>query len=224
MNYFKAILSIFNKDVRMELRTKESLNSTIVFSIMVTIVFSFIFEPGSDTKFEVVGGIFWMAITFSGLLSFNKTIINELNGGSLNALMLAPIDRSAIFFGKFLLNFLFLAILEAVLIILFTIFYDINLIADKLSILTFFLATYAYALMGTLFSFISVRTKSRELMLPILMLPILIPIILSAILSTNIFLKGEEIEAAYNYLKIMAIFDIIFSVVIFAVFPLMVEE
>lgn len=224
MNYFKAIFSIFNKDVRMELRTKESLNSTIVFSIMVTIVFSFIFEPGSETKFEVVGGIFWMAVTFSGLLSFNKTIINELNGGSLNALMLAPIDRSAIFFGKFLLNFLFLAILETVLIILFTIFYDINLIADKLSIVTFILATYAYALMGTLFSFISVRTKSRELMLPILMLPILIPIILSAILSTNIFLKADDIEAAYNYLKIMAIFDIIFTVVIFAVFPLMVEE
>ncbi len=196
MNYFKAVFAILKKDILMELRTKETVNATLVFGVLITLVFSFISEPGSKTEQEIAGGIFWMAVTFSGILGLNKTMMSEIQGGNFEALMLAPIDRSAVFFGKVISNFL--------LIIL--------------------LATYGYSVTGTLFSMISVRTKTREIMLPLLMLPVLIPVIIAAILSTNIFLLGHDITYSYNWIKLMAVFDIIFTAVIFGIFGVIIEE
>lgn len=224
MNYFKAVLAILKKDILMEIRTKETTNATLVFSILITIVFSFISEPGSKTEQAVAGGIFWMAVTFSGILGLNKTMMSEIQGGNFEALMLAPIDRSAIFFGKVISNFLFLTILEIILVPLFLVFYNVNLVSHWLMVVIILLATYGYSVTGTLFSMISVRTKTREIMLPLLMLPILVPVIIAAILSTNIFLFNQEITYCYNWIKLMAVFDIIFTAVIFAIFSAVIEE
>ena len=128
MNYFKSIYAILKKDILMEIKSKEVLNSMLVFALLVTVVFSFVFEPGSQTKNEVVGGIFWVAVVFSGLLGLGKTIVSEVQGGNLEALLLSPVDRSAIFFGKFLSNFIFLLVMEAILLPLFTVFYSINIL------------------------------------------------------------------------------------------------
>lgn len=224
MNYFKAVLAILKKDILMEIRTKETINATLVFSILITIVFSFISEPGSKTEQAVAGGIFWMAVTFSGILGLNKTMMSEIQGGNFEALMLAPIDRSAIFFGKVISNFLFLTILEIILVPLFLVFYNVNLVSHWLMVVIILLATYGYSVTGTLFSMISVRIKTREIMLPLLMLPILVPVIIAAILSTNIFLFNQEITYCYNWIKLMAVFDIIFTAVIFAIFSAVIEE
>lgn len=224
MNYFKAVLAILKKDILMEIRTKETINATLVFSILITIVFSFISEPGSKTEQAVAGGIFWMAVTFSGILGLNKTMMSEIQGGNFEALMLAPIDRSAVFFGKVISNFLFLTILEIILVPLFLVFYNVNLVSHWLMVVIILLATYGYSVTGTLFSMISVRTKTREIMLPLLMLPILVPVIIAAILSTNIFLFNQEITYCYNWIKLMAVFDIIFTAVIFAIFSAVIEE
>ena len=224
MNYFKAVLAILKKDILMEIRTKETINATLVFSILITIVFSFISEPGSKTEQAVAGGIFWMAVTFSGILGLNKTMMSEIQGGNFEALMLAPIDRSAIFFGKVISNFLFLTILEIILVPLFLVFYNVNLVSHWLMVVIILLATYGYSVTGTFFSMISVRTKTREIMLPLLMLPILLPVIIAAILSTNIFLFNQEITYCYNWIKLMAVFDIIFTAVIFAIFSAVIEE
>ena len=224
MNYFRTVFAILKKDILMEIRTKETINATLVFSILITIVFSFISEPGSKTEQAVAGGIFWMAVTFSGILGLNKTMMSEIQGGNFEALMLAPIDRSAIFFGKVISNFLFLTILEIILVPLFLVFYNVNLVSHWLMVVIIVLATYGYSVTGTLFSMISVRTKTREIMLPLLMLPILVPIIIAAILSTNIFLFNQEITYCYNWIKLMAVFDIIFTAVIFAIFSAVIEE
>ena len=224
MNYFRTVFAILKKDILMEIRTKETINATLVFSILITIVFSFISEPGSKTEQVVAGGIFWMAVTFSGILGLNKTMMSEIQGGNFEALMLAPIDRSAVFFGKVISNFIFLTILEIILVPLFLVFYNVNLVSHWLMVVIIVLATYGYSVTGTLFSMISVRTKTREIMLPLLMLPILVPIIIAAILSTNIFLFNQEITYCYNWIKLMAVFDIIFTAVIFAIFSAVIEE
>ena len=224
MNYFRTVFAILKKDILMEIRTKETINATLVFSILITIVFSFISEPGSKTEQAVAGGIFWMAVTFSGILGLNKTMMSEIQGGNFEALMLAPIDRSAIFFGKVISIFLFLTILEIILVPLFLVFYNVNLVSHWLMVVIILLATYGYSVTGTLFSMISVRTKTREIMLPLLMLPILVPVIIAAILSTNIFLFNQEITYCYNWIKLMAVFDIIFTAVIFAIFSAVIEE
>ncbi len=224
MNYFKSIFAIVKKDILMELRSKEVINSMLVFALLVTIVFSFVFEPGSQTKNEVVGGIFWVAVVFSGLLGLSKTMVSEVQGGNLEALLLSPVDRSAIFFGKFLSNFIFLMLMEIVLLPLFTVFYSVNILTHYKIIVVMVIATYGFCLLGTLFSLISVRTKTREIMLPLMLLPIIIPIILGAILSFNVFILGNPSEEASNWITLITAFDIIFTAVIFAIFGLIIEE
>ena len=224
MNYFKALFTIVKKDVLMEMRTKEVVNASLVFAILLVIVFSFIMEPGSEVEKKIAGGIFRMAVTFSGILGLNKTMMSELEGGNFEALMLAPVDKSAIFFGKVISNMLVLILLEIILIPLFLVFYSINIVSHPLMIAVIFLATYGYALVGTLFSMISVRTNSREIMLPLLLLPIMIPILIAAILSTNIFISGSDIAYSYNWIKLTAVFDIIFTAVIFGIFSAIIEE
>ncbi len=224
MNYFKSIYAIVKKDILMEIKSKEVLNSMLVFALLVTIVFSFVFEPGSQTKNEVVGGIFWVAVVFSGLLGLGKTIVSEVQGGNLEALLLSPVDRSAIFFGKFISNFIFLLVMEAILLPLFTVFYGVNILSHYKIIIIMIIATYGFSLLGTLFSIISVRTKTREIMLPLMLLPLIVPIILGAILSFNVFILGNPEEEASNWITLITAFDIIFTAVIFAIFSLIIEE
>jgi len=223
-NYFNVVLAILKKDIVIEFRTKESINSMVVFGLLMVVVFSFVFEPSSDSKSEIVGGIFWVSIIFSSLLGLSKSMLNEISGGNFDAMLLAPVDSTAIFFGKFITNMIFLTFLEIIILPLFTVFYDTNIVTHPLMILIIFLTTYAFALIGTLFSIISVTSKTREVMLPILLLPIMIPVLLASILSTNIFVVGSDISSSYIWIKLLAGFDIIFTAVIFAIFSFIVED
>ncbi|MEF3254077.1 MAG: heme exporter protein CcmB [Deferribacterales bacterium] len=225
MKYFKTIFNIVEKDIILELKAKEVINSMLIFALLVVIVFSFIFEPGADYKIDIAAGILWMAIIFSGILGLNKSMMNEVNGGNLTALLLAPIDRSAIFFGKTFSNFVFLLFMELITIPIYTIFYDISLLNNFIyNLITLLLGTYGFSLLGTLFSIISVKSRTREVMLPILLLPLIIPLILAAIQAMNIFIKGEDIVESYKWLHLLTAFDIIFTVVIYLIFEYVIEE
>lgn len=223
--YFKTIYHIFEKDILLELKSKEVINSMLIFSLLTVIVFSFIFEPGAEYKIDLVGGILWMAIVFAGILGLNKSMMSEINGGNLNALLLAPVDKSAIFFGKVLSNFVFLVFMEIITVPVFTIFYNINIFQHTLlPIPVLILGTYGFSVLGTLFSIISVKSRTREVMLPILLLPLMIPIILAAIQSINIFIKGDAISDADRWIRLIAAFDLIFTFVVYAIFDYIVEE
>lgn len=224
MIYLKTIYTILKKDILMEIKSRETINSSLVFAVLLVITFSFIMEPASDVERKIAGGIFWMAVTFAGILSINKNMMNEMQGGNFEALMIAPVDKSAIYFGKVISNFIFLIVLEIILILLFIIFYNINILSHKLMIVVLIAATYGYAAIGTLFSIISIKTKAREFMLPLLMIPIMIPIIIAAILATNVFIFGYDINLSYLWIRLMVVFDIIFSAVIFAIFSNIIEE
>lgn len=225
MGYLNTVFCIFRKDILEELKSKEVVNSMLVFSLLVVIVFSFIFEPGSDLKNEIVGGILWMSFIFAGLLGLNKSMMTEVQGGNLQALLLAPVDPSAIFFGKVLSNFTFIALVELVTIPVFTVLYNVNIFAGgPITLLVFLLGTYGFAVLGTLFSVIAVNTRTREVMLPLLLLPILVPVILASVQSLNILILGHDHSGAYPWLKILFVFDIIFTAVVFAVFDFIVEE
>lgn len=225
IKYFKTIYYIFEKDILLEIKSKEVINSMLIFSLLTVIVFSFIFEPGADYKIDLVGGILWMAIVFSGILGLNKSMMSEVTGGNLNALLLAPVDKSAVFFGKVLSNFVFLFFMETVTIPIFTIFYNINIFSHTLMpIVVLIFGTYGFSVLGTLFSIISVKSRTREVMLPILLLPIMIPIILAAIQSTNIFIKGVDVFEANRWINLILIFDIVFTFVVYAIFDYIVEE
>ncbi|MGA1862353.1 heme exporter protein CcmB [Deferribacter thermophilus] len=224
--YFTVISTIVEKDLILELKSKEVINSMLVFSLLVVVIFSFIFEPGAEYKDEIAAGILWMAITFSGVLGLNKSIMNEINGGNLNALLLAPVDRSAIFFAKVISNYLFLLLMELMTIPIFMIFYNINLFEKNVlgTLLVFLSGSYGFSVLGTLFSLISVKSKTRELMLPLLLLPLLVPIILASIQSLNIFYFDGGFTDAAKWIKLILAFDIIFTCVIYVIFDYVVEE
>lgn len=224
MNYFKVLFAVIKKDIITEYRTKEVINAALVFALMLVIVFSFTLEAGLGLEKKISGGIFWIAVTFAGILSFNKTIGTETDNGNFQALMLAPVDRSAVFFGKVISNMLFLLLVEIILIPLFLVFYNVMIINHPLMVAVIILCTYAYSLIGTLFSMVSVRTSSREIMLPILFLPFMVPVIIAAVLATNVFITGGEIHYSYNWIKLTAVFDIIFTAVIYGIFSLIIEE
>lgn len=224
MNYFKVLFVVIKKDIITEYRTKEVINAALVFALMLVIVFSFTLEAGLGLEKKISGGIFWITVTFAGILSFNKTIGTETDNGNFQALMLAPVDRSAVFFGKVISNMLFLLLVEIILIPLFLVFYNVMIINHPLMVAVIILCTYAYSLIGTLFSIVSVRTSSREIMLPILFLPFMVPVIIAAVLATNVFITGGEIYYSYNWIKLTAVFDIIFTAVIYGIFSLIIEE
>lgn len=225
MNYFQTLTAIIRKDLLHELKSREIVVSMLLFSVLTVVVFSFIFEPGSEFKNRVVGGILWMSVTFAGILGLNKSMMSEVSGGNFSALLLAPVDRSAIFFGKAISNFMFMAIVEAITIPLFMVLYNISIFsAGPMPLLVFFLGTYGFAVLGTLFSIISVNTRTREVMLPLLLLPVMVPVILSSVQALNVFVLGYDPAEAYKWLKLIGIFDIIFTVVVFAVFDFIVED
>lgn len=224
MSYLKVITAIVKKDVLMEMRTKQVVNAALVFAVLFVVVFSFTMEIGSNMEQKLSGGIFWVSVAFAGILSFNKTIGSETDNGSFEALMLAPVDKSAVFFGKVISNMMFLFLVEIILIPLFLVFYNVNIIGHPLMAAVIILSTYAYSLIGTLFSIISVRTSSKEIMMPVLFLPFMVPVIIAAVLATNVFISGGQIQFSYNWIKLTAVFDVIFTAIIYGVFSLIIED
>jgi len=225
MNYIQTLIAIVRKDLLHELKSREIVVSMLLFSILTVVVFSFIFEPGSEFKNRVVGGILWMSVTFAGILGLNKSMMSEVNGGNFSALLLAPVDRSAIFFGKAVSNFLFMLMVEIMTIPLFMVLYNVNIFnSGPMPALVFFLGTYGFAVLGTLFSIISVNTRTREVMLPLLLLPVMVPVILASVQALNIYIMGDDPAESYKWLKLLSVFDIIFTVVVFAVFDFIVED
>lgn len=224
MSYFKVIAAIVKKDILMEMRTKHVINAALVFAVLFVVVFSFTMEIGSNMEQKLSGGIFWVSVAFAGILSFNKTIGSETDNGSFEALMLAPVDKSAVFFGKVISNMLFLLLVEVILIPLFLVFYNVFIISHPLMAAVIILSTYAYSLIGTLFSIISVRTSSKEIMMPVLFLPFMVPVIIAAVLATNVFILGGQIQFSYNWIKLTAVFDVIFTAIIYGIFSLIIED
>lgn len=224
MSYFQVIAAIVKKDILMEVRTKQVINAALVFAVLFVVVFSFTMEIGSNMEQKLSGGIFWVSVAFAGILSFNKTIGSETDNGSFEALMLAPVDKSAVFFGKVISNMLFLFLVEVILIPLFLVFYNVFIISHPLMAVVIILSTYAYSLIGTLFSIISVRTSSKEIMMPVLFLPFMVPVIIAAVLATNVFILGGQIQFSYNWIKLTAVFDIIFTAIIYGIFSLIIED
>lgn len=224
LSLFKASLAIIYKDISLELRTREILSSMFVFALLVVVVFSFIFEPGEHELQRIAGGTYWMALIFAGLLGLGKSMQQEITGGNLAATLLAPIPRNAIFFGKAISNLLMMLIMQAIMIPLFAVLYDVNFLSNGAMIFVIFAATYGFVLPGTLFSLIASGTRTREIMLPLLLLPAVIPVMLAAIQLTNAILMGASPESYAKWLRLIVVYDIIFTTLAALLFASVVEE
>ncbi len=215
------VLAILWKDILSELRTRDIVVSVLVFALLVIVIFNFAFEP--ERVGLVASGVLWVALTFAGVLGLSRSFILEKDNGCLEGLMLCPVDRGAIYFGKMLGSLTFILVVAVIVLPIFFILFNLPIFQPAL-VLIVVLATIGFASVGTLFSALAVNTKAREIMLPILFFPIVIPVIIAAVKATELVLAGESWSSLASWLQVMAAFDIIFVVVSSLVFEFIIEE
>lgn len=219
--YLGKALVILWKDVLSELRTRDIVTSVLVFALLVIVVFNFAFEPGRLGL--VAPGVLWIAFTFAGVLGMSRSFALEKDKGCLEGLMLCPVDRGVIYLGKMLGILVFMLVVEAIIMPIFSIFFNLPIFMPRL-VLIALLATVGFASVGTLFSALAVNTKAREIMLPILFFPIVAPAIIAAVKASGLVLAGEPWVSLSPWLQMMAAFDVIFLVVSSLAFEFIVEE
>lgn len=222
MDFLSKVGAIFWKDILTEMRSKEILISMFTFAFLVMVVFNFAFELRVETLVALSPGVLWVAFTFAGVLGLSRSFIIEKDKGSLEGLMLAPVDRSAIYLGKLTSNLVFMLAVEAIMLPIFAALY--NAPALNLPILlVVFLGTLGFASVGTLFSAIAVNTRIRETMMPVLFLPVVVPVIIAAVKFTGAALEGK-VEPALPWLNLLLVFDLVFLALCFLAFEFVVEE
>lgn len=225
MRFLKKVWLIVWKDLVLELRTKEILSSMFVFTLLVVVIFNFAFQGEKADIKRLSSGVLWVAFTFAGILGLSRSFIFEKDEHCLEGLLLSPVDRGSIYLGKMLANFIFMAIVEAIIFPIFAVFFDFDILYLILKLIpVFFLSTLGFASVGTILSAISVNTKTREVMLPLLLFPVMVPVIISAVRSTANILNGGSFIEVVSWLKLLIVFDAIFLVVSFLSFDFVVEE
>ena len=224
MSYLRKILTIVWKDIVAELRTKEMFSAMFVFAVLVIVIFNFAFElRGVDRVREAAPGILWVAFTFAGVLGLNRAFVLEKDRGCLEGLLLAPVDHTAVYFGKMISTLLFMLVVEALILPVFTVFFGINLFEIWLVIIVV-LGTLGFAGVGTLLSAMTAQTRAREVLLPILLLPVAAPVLIFAVKATAGVLDGLPLSDIARWLQMLAAFDVIFPAVAFMTFDYVVKE
>ncbi len=225
MTALKQIFAIIGKDLIMELRSKDVILSMLVFALIVVAVFNFIFDPGSEQIRTTAPGILWVAIIFAANLGLSRSVTREHENSKMQGLLLCPIDRSSIFIAKVIGNVFFICVVELISIPVMVVLFDLTIlpVLGPLVVILF-LGTVGFAGVGTLFSTISANTKSREVMLPILLFPVAIPIILSATKGTAALLTGKTFDVVWSWMQILIAFDVIFLVAGYLLYEYVLEE
>ena len=212
MTYARLVLTHLRKDLRLEWRTKDSLNGMLFFSLLVVVVLAIAFDPASypTTTPQISGGILWVALLFAAMTALNQSWARESANNVLDAHRLSAAPASALFVGKALANFLFVTAVELVLAPIFAIFYNLHPLGDTWKLLFILpLGTWALVVNGTFFAALSLRTRNRETLLPLILLPISMPALLAMIQATTNVLTGEFEPTLW--IKVLVAYVIIFT-------------
>jgi len=205
------------KDLRLEWRSRDVLNSMLFFSLLVVVIFSFAFNPTAEESRRIAGGLVWTAFLFSTVMALNQSWARELRNGVLDAYRVSPASPEALFFGKVIGNFLLVLLLECLMAPLFVLFYNLTSVGPLWQLVVIsLLGTWALVVNGTFFAAMSIRTRNRELMLPLLLLPISIPAVVSMVTATTDVLTGEF--SPLSHIKFLAGYCVIFTAACFLLF------
>lgn len=198
------------KDFRLEWRSKDAFNSMIFFALLVVVIFSFAFNPTAEESRVIAGGLIWTAFLFASVVALNETWTRELRNQVLDALRVSPAPANALFLGKVIGNFLFVLIVEALMSPVFIVFYNLRALGNAWLLLAVAaLGTWALVVNGTFFAALSIRTRSREIMLPLILFPISIPAVLAMVEATTLILTGE---ASPNFwIRLLLAYDVVFT-------------
>ena len=219
--FFEQTMAILWKDIRYELRSKQTWLGMGLFALLILVVFNFTFDLRIDNKAAVAPGALWVAFIFASLLGLGRTIAAEREHGSIDRLLLCPVDRKAIYLAKLLGNLLFIGVVEIVALPVFAALFNVPLLVGGLLPIVL-LGTIGIAIVGTLFSAMAAATRARELLLPILVFPLIVPIVISAVRASESLLTPPVNEPPW--LSLMIAFDIIFLSISMLTFQYVIEE
>jgi len=215
--------SIVHKDLLSEMRSKETIAAVLVFALLVIVVFNFAFGNKQETAKQVAPGVLWVTFTFAGVLSLNRAFVTEKEDACFEGLLACPISRDIIFFGKAISSLIFMLIVEIIALPVFALLFNVPVLSAQIVVLTL-LSTIGFVSIGTLFSAMSVNTRARELVLPVLFLPVISPVIISAVRGSGLAISGEPWSGLATWFGIIAAFDAIFIIISFLVFSFVIEE
>lgn len=221
--YWRKAWAITRKDLRAEFRGREVFPTMVAFSVLAVIVFGLAFDLRVPEADMVAPGVLWVVILFGGVLGLNRTFGAEADRGTLAALLLAPVDRSAIYFGKFFATLLLTLATEAMILPVILVIFDVNLFGLPV-LLGVLLGTIGYVGVGTLFAALTASSRARESMLPILLLPVMVPIFTAGVGLTANVLDGHTFADLQRWLLLMIGYDVVFLTVAYLVFDLIWEE
>lgn len=221
MTFLMQVQTILWKDIRCELRSKQTWMSMGLFALLVLVIFNFAFDLRVDNKAAIAPGALWVAFVFASLLGLGRTITSEQENGTMDRLMLCPVDRKAIYVAKLLGNLVFIAVVEVIALPVFAVLFDVPLFTGRLLPIVL-LGTLGIATIGTLFSTIAAATRARELLLPILVFPLIVPVVIGAVRATGALMAPSINEPPW--LGLMLAFDLIFLSISLLVFEYVIEE
>jgi heme exporter protein B len=222
-SFARAVVAITWKDLAAEFRSRELFSAMLVFSLLVILIFNFALELDIRTRQSVTAGVLWVTFAFAGTLGLNRSMSIEKDQGSLDGLLLAPVDRSAIYFGKVFSNLTFMLIVEAIVLPVYSFLYNVNLLRPGL-LLILLLGSVGYIVVGTLLATMAVQSRTREVLLPILLFPVVIPVLIAAVKASGGFLTGDEAANIRPWINLLLVYDLIFTAIAFMVFDYVVEE
>ncbi|MCD4766263.1 MAG: heme exporter protein CcmB [Methanosarcinales archaeon] len=211
----------------MEFRTKQMLNSMVIFSLLVIVIFNYSF---SNILFnvevaDIAPGILWIAFTFAGMLGLSRSFASEMEEGCLDGLKLCPVDPSTIYLGKVVSNLVIMFMIEAIIVPLFIVlfnFSDVKGLAGLIVIIL--LGTIGFILVGTLFSALTVNMRTREILLPVILFPIIIPLIMSSVMATQKVLSTGDLFSAIDEIRLLVVYDLVFFIAAQLVFEYVIED
>ncbi|HZQ21153.1 MAG TPA: heme exporter protein CcmB [Terriglobales bacterium] len=222
MSFLDITRATLAKDIRLEWRSKDAMNAMLFFALLVVVIFSFSFDPTAEESRRIAGGLVWVAFLFAAVVALNQTWARELRNQVLDAYRISPAPATPLFFAKALGNFIFVGIIEALMTPLFVAFYKLRALGPGWELLPVgLLGTWALVINGTFFAAISLRTRSREIMLPLLLFPISIPAILGMVNATTAILTGED--PARFWIALLVAYDVVFTTACLLLFELILE-
>ncbi len=222
-SFWKAIAAIFWKDIATDFRSREMISAMLIFALMVLLIFNFALELDAKTRANVISGVLWVTIVFAGTLGLTRSMAMEMDRGCLDGLLLVPVDRTVIYLGKALSNWVFILMVALIVLPVFSILYNVNLFLPGL-LLVILLASEGYVAVGTLLSSMSVQARTRDILLPILLFPVIIPVLVAAVKATNGYLQGFGWTDISIWMNLLIVYDVIFTVISFLVFEYVIEE
>ena len=221
--YFYHLFVMVRKDFLLEVRSKDVVLPVFIFSFLVVVTFNFALESTPNTANLIVPGILWVSVLFGAMVGFGRMFLSESEQGAFQGLLTAPIGRDVIFFGKVISNVLFLLLIELILLPILVVLFNVTL-SPLYMLYVSIPALFGISLSGMLFASISMNMRAKEVLLPILFLPVVVPIILGAVESTYAVMNGDNLDQFLKWITLMIVFDLIYSVLGPVSFTMIVED